>query len=290
MQIKRATTMPKVPSIRFFVNKHVNLFYHVSVLFSEYFPDEYSSGILNNAGYRQLHEHLRTHDLHQKFQQLWEYSYYTWDYVGKTLYEANTMSSAQEALKETSRTLSRIWQEILSTALTSYEDIWAQTETRLEKYKSRFVAEWNLVSRPVLIKMSNVAKSPWNIEFIRVHLVDCIHGASAWATDIVLPPFPIDDIEKKLLAHELAHILIPDYSLKTKLQGLDLDLSIAHTIVDLIAYFGVKEHIKDPERRGIMPNPDYYAQVSKLYPIFEECYKNPDKYQSIDQILKQIKL
>jgi hypothetical protein len=199
------------------------------------------------------------------------------------------MSSARESLRETSENLTDIWLEILSTASTSYEDIWAQTEGRLQKYKSEFETDWNSVCQPILTKMSNAAKLPWSAEFIKVHLVDCIHGASSWTADVVLPPFPIVDIEKKLLAHELAHILIPDYTLKTKLQRLNLDLSIAHTIVDLIAYFGVREHVTDPKRRGIIPNPDYYAEAARLHLIFEECYKSPDRFGDFDDILRQIK-
>jgi len=280
----------KVPHVQFHINKHVNLFYHVCVLFSEYFPDEYSLGILNNSSYRQQYEHLKTQSLHQKFQHLWRYSFYTWDYVGKSLNEATTISSAREILKETSQNLTDIWLEILSIALPSYENMWAQTEVKLKEYTSKFVAEWNPVSESILTKMSNVAKLPWNTEFINVHLVDCVHGASSWTEDVVLPPFPIVDIEKKLLAHEIAHILVPEYFLKTKLHNLGLDLSISHTVVDLIAYFGVKDYVADPERRGIMPNPNYYAQVSKLHPIFEDCYKNPDRYQSFDEVLQRIKL
>lgn len=282
--------MLKVPRVRFFVNKHVNLFYHVCVLFFEYFPEEYSLGILNNSMYRQQHEHLKTQSLHQKFQNLQRYSFYTWDFVGKSLFEANTMASVREILKGASQNLTGIWLEILSEALTSYENIWAQTEVKLKEYKSKFEAEWNPIYESVLTKMSNIAKLPWKIESINAHLVDCVHGAQSWIGDVVLPPFPIIDIEKKLLAHEIAHILVPNYFLKTKLRSLGLDHAISHTIVDLIAYFGVKEYINDPERRGIKPNPNYYAQVPKLYPIFEDYYKNPSRYQGFDEILKQVKL
>jgi len=200
------------------------------------------------------------------------------------------MISAKETLKMTSQNLANIWLEILSMALPSYEDIWTQIEAKLQEYKSRFEAEWNAIHASVLTKMSSIAKLPWNIKSINVNFVDCVHDASAWVRDIVLPPFPIIDVEKKLLVHEIAHILLPEYFLKTKLQSLGLDCAISHTIVDLIAYFGVKEHVTNPERRGIKPNPNYYAQVPKLYPIFEKCYKNPNQYQNFDDILKQIKL
>jgi len=138
--------------------------------------------------------------------------------------------------------------------------------------------------------MSNIAKLPWKADVINVHFVDCVYGAQSWTEDVVAPPFPEPDVEKKLLSHEIAHILVPDYLLKTKLQSLGLDCAIAHTIVDLIAYFGVKKHVADPERRGIKPNPNYYAEVSKLYPIFENCQKSLDGYQSLEEILKQIKV
>jgi len=246
--------------------------------------------MLNNINYRQQHEHLKTQGLHQKFQHLWQYSYYTWDFVGKSLYEANSISSTKEILEETSQNLTDIWSEILSMALPSYEDIWAQTEAKLKEYASKFEAEWNPVCKSILTKMSDIAKLPWKIESINVHLVDCVHGASSWIGEVVLPPFPIIDIEKKLLAHEIAHILVPEYFLRTRLQLLGLDYAISHTIVDFIAYFGLKEHVTDLERRGIRPNPNYYVQVPKLYPIFEDLSKNPDQYQSFDEILKQIKL
>jgi len=280
----------KVPSIRFFVNKHVNLFYHVCILFFKYFPDEYSLGILNNSTYRKQHEHLKTQSLHQKFQHLQQYSFYTWDYVGKSLFKANSLGSTSEILKGTSQKLTDIWLQILSEAAPSYEDIWVQTEAKLKEYRSKFEAEWHHIHEPVLTKMSNIAKLPWKIESINVHLVDCVNGAQSWIGDVVLPPFPIIDIEKKLLSHEIAHILVPEYFLKTKLRKFGLDYAISHTIVDLIAYFSVKEHLTNQERRGIKPNPNYYMNVPELYPVFEDCCKHPDRYQNFDEILKQIKL
>lgn len=280
--------MIEVPSVRFLMNKYVNLFYHACVLFSEYFPDEYSLGILNNSTYRQRHEHLKTQSLHRKFQNLWRHSYYAWDFVGKSLCETNSITSTKEKLGRTSEDQMDTWLGILSEALLSYEPIWGDVEGRLEEYKSEFEIEWNPIYKSILTKMSNLAKLPWTMGFINVHLVDCVYGAQSWIEGVVAPPFPIIDVEKKLLAHELAHILVPDYFLKTKLQHIGLDCTISHTIVDLIAYFGVKEHVTDLERKGIKPNPDYYADVPKLYPIFESCYKNPDRYQNFDEILMRI--
>jgi hypothetical protein len=258
-------------------------------LFSEYFPDEYSLGILNNSHYRERYGHLKTEGLHQKFQDLWRYSYYAWDFIGKSLHKANTIASVEETLKKVSRDQIDIWIEILSEALPLYERIWRQIEGKLEEYCKKFEAEWKPIHKPILTKMSNIAKVSWKTDDVKVHFVDCVYGASSWVEDVVLPPFPDMDVERKLFSHELAHILVPDYFLKTKLRSFGMSYNIAHTIVDLIAYFGVKDHVTEPERRGIKPNPSYYAEVNKLYPIFESCYKNPDQYQNFDEILKQIK-
>jgi len=136
--------------------------------------------------------------------------------------------------------------------------------------------------------MSSIARRTWKHNSINVHFVDCLRGASAWSKDIALAPFPDTDVEKKLLAHELAHTLVPDHFLKPMLKHFDLDLSLSHTIVDLIAYFSVKGHVTNPERRGIKPNPDYYEQVDNFYPILENCCKNPETYQSFDEILERM--
>jgi hypothetical protein len=187
-----------------------------------------------------------------------------------------------------SENLANTWTEIYSEAMTSYEDIWAQTEPKLREYAQEFQNQWTPTHESILSQMATITKRNWKQKHITVHFVDCVNGASAWTEDVVLPPFPDIDVEKKLFAHELAHILVPDYFLKPRLQNLSLESDIAHTIVDLIAYFSIKEHITDPERRGIKPNPNYYAQVDKLYPIFENCFRHPEKYQDLDEILKEI--
>jgi len=277
-----------IPKVRFFVNEYVNLFYHLLVLFSEYFSDEESLGFLNNSAYRQKYEHLKTEKLHRLFQSLQEHSFYAWDFAGKSLFEANTMDSVAEALKNTSQKVAGIWFEIYSEAFNSYEDVWTQTKPKLEEYAQKFEMEWNSISASVLSRMSNIVKCPWKYETVNVHFVDCLYGASAWVKDIALAPFPDTDVEKKLLSHELAHTLVPDHFLKTKLRDFGLDISLSHTIVDLIAYLSVKEHIANSEQRGIKPNPDYYEQVDRLYPIFEDCYKHPETCRGFDEILGRI--
>lgn len=280
--------MLRVPRIRFTINKYLNMFYHLCVLFSEYFPDEISLGILNNPTYRQEHERLKTGKLHQLFERLQKYSFYTWDFMGLPLFETNDMLRAKRILTDTSQKMAQIWFEVYQESLPSYESIWAQIEPRLKTFASEFEAEWIIVQKAILTKMSDIAKLPWKQEYVNVHFVDCIHGASGWIRDVALPPFPNIDVEKKLLAHELAHTLVPDYFLRTRLQKLGLDHTIAHTIIDLIAYFSVKEHVVKPEKRGIKPNPNYYTHVEELYPLFEECYMHPENFPDFEAMLRRI--
>ena len=126
--------MSTVPQLQFFVNEYVNLFYHLSMLFSEYFSDEESLGFLNNSAYRQTYGHLKTERLHRLFQTLQEHSPYTWDFMGKSLFEASSAVSVEKTLRDTSERLTRIRLEIYGEALTPYEEIWGQIEPKLKEY------------------------------------------------------------------------------------------------------------------------------------------------------------
>lgn len=273
----------------FSVSKYVNLFYHVGVLFLEYFPDEII-GLLKNSTYIEQHERLKTKKLHKLFQTLQEYSYYTWDFMGLPLSQVDNSGSVKNTLLETSQKVAQIWNEIYQEALKTYEQIWARTEPRLKKFASEFEAQWDPICEQVLTKMSNIAKRSWSEECINVNFVDCVYGGSAWIKDVVLVPYPDMDIEKKLFAHELAHTLVPEYYLRKELQKARIDWSLSHTIVDMIACFSIKEHVSKPDRQGIKPNPNYYAHAEELYPIFEQCYMHPKGYTDFEDILKRINL
>jgi len=282
--------MVEVPSTHFHVDKHVNLFYHICVLFSEYFPDEYALGILNNQTYRQKYGHLRTRPLHREFERLQQYSFYTWDFIGKSLSDSESLELAKRRLETTSDVIIDTWLKILMKCMASYNSIWLETERKLAGYELKLEKEWKRISKPIMTKMSTLTKSPWKIKAINVYLVDCVWGAQSWVNDIVLPPIPIPDpnldIAKKTLTHEIAHIKMPDNLLKAKLRNYDVDLGIVHTIVDLIAYFSVKDHLKDPDRRGMKPNPNYYTEVQRLYPFFEHYSRNPEQYETFDELLE----
>jgi hypothetical protein len=68
---------------------------------------------------------------------------------------------------------------------------------------------------------------------------------------------------------------------------------VAHTVVDMIAYFSVKDFIAKPvdpkiERKGVVPNKNYYPKVEELYPLFEEYSKNPSEYADFASLVEKI--
>jgi hypothetical protein len=68
---------------------------------------------------------------------------------------------------------------------------------------------------------------------------------------------------------------------------------ITHTVVDMIAYFSVRDFIAKPvyphpERRGVTPNPDYYPKVKELYPFFEHYAENPGSYEGFDLLVHEM--
>jgi hypothetical protein len=210
--------------------------------------------------------------------------------MGLPLSQVTDPGSVKNILLDTSQKVTQTWYEIYQEALGAYEHIWARTEPKLGKFMAEFKAQWDPISEPVLTNMSNMAKRSWNVECLNVNFVDCVCGGSAWIKDVVLVPYPDIDVEKKLLAHELAHTLIPEYYLRQELRKAHLDWSISHTVIDMIAYFSVKDHVSESDRRGIKPNPNYYAHVEELSSVFEECYTHPESYGDVEGMLKHIKL
>jgi len=130
------------------------------------------------------------------------------------------------------------------------------------------------------------AKEEWAADDIDVAFVDCLNGGFAWQDSIALVPFPESDVEKKLLAHELSELITPQSTIARKLKTSRLDVGMVHTIVDLIAYFSVKDFLENPERKGMKPNPKYYPAVNELFPFFETYAKNPSSYDDFETLIQ----
>jgi hypothetical protein len=67
----------------------------------------------------------------------------------------------------------------LSQRSNGWAQIWGLTRPRLEGYKQKFESEWNPISDLALSRLSQLAKTEWMTDEIRVHFVDCLYGGFA---------------------------------------------------------------------------------------------------------------
>ena len=174
-----------------------------------------------------------------------------------------------------------------------FDEICNNTASRLEDYRARFQTIWSPISDRVLSSLSSLAKEEWHTDEIRVHFVDCLWGGFAWMDSIAFTPFPDMEIQKKFLTHELSELITPSHVVAKKLREAGLNPGITHTVVDMLAYFSVRDFIEKPvsphpERKGIRPNPNYYPAVDELYPLFEKYTLDSSRYTDFDAFLDEI--
>ena len=182
---------------------------------------------------------------------------------------------------------------ILSRGSNGWEQTWDLTRPGLEEYKEKFGSVWGPVADSVLSHLSQLSHVEWTTDEIRVHFVGCLNGGFAWHDSIAFATLPDIEVQKKFLAHELSELITPSALVKKELGKARLDPEIAHTVVDMLAYFSVKDFIAKPvdpniERKGVVPNKNYYPKVEELYPLFEEYSKNPLEYDDFASLVKKI--
>ena len=106
------------------------------------------------------------------------------------------------------------------------------------------------------------------------------------------------EVQKKFLAHELSELITPQRIITGGLQRAGRNSQIAHTVVDFLAYFSVRDFIAKPilsnqERKGIKPNPNYYLCVGELFPFLEEYAEDPSVYPNfaglVDGLILRLK-
>ncbi len=186
---------------------------------------------------------------------------------------------------------SNVFLSLLRQGLADYDEIWERSRARLEEYKEKFSAIWTPISERVLSNLSALTESEWEANEIRIHFVDCLFGGFAWIDCIAFAAFPDFEVQKKFLTHELSELITPRSSVERELVGAGLDPQIAHTVVDMIAYFSVRDFIAKPvyphpERRGIRPNPNYYPAVEDLYSLFKRYAESPSSYNSFETLVQ----
>jgi len=281
-----------IPNIEFAVSKAVNEFCHISVLYRELMPAELATGMLDNKTYESRNSRLRHEELRLQLQKLRPFpSDLEWYEFATGLMKRSPLGGL-EALSTKSGIVD-LFQDIRQRRDFSFEEIWRETRPRLETYKEKFESEWFPISDQVLTRLSSLAKRPWTTDRIRVHFIDSLYGGFGWNDCIGFAPFPDIEVQKKFLAHELSELITPRRSLVEALREAKLNLEIAHTVVDLLAYFSVRDFLARPvfpnvEKKGIRPNPNYYPAVEGLYLMFERYAENSATYQDFQGLVQDI--
>ncbi len=279
-----------VPRIRFETSRVVNEFCHISVLYADRLPSELALGMLGNKQYQDQHSALRRDEILPLFQKAGQISASSWYSLARALMRARTLS---EFPSSHDGQPSNVFLSLLRQGLADYDESWEKSRARLEEYKEKFSAIWTPISDRVLFNLSALTKRKWETNEILIHFADCLFGGFAWIDCIAFAAFPDFEVQKKFLTHELSELITPRSTVERKLAGAGLDPEIAHTVVDMIAYFSVKDFIAKPvyphlERRGIRPNPNYYPAVEDLYPLFERYSENPSSYNSFKTLLQDV--
>jgi hypothetical protein len=280
------------PQVEFGVSRAVNEFCHISVLYSELMPVELATGMLGNKAYKARNAHLRRDEVRLELQRIGPFASESEWYRFATGLMKRGSSGGLAALSGNSNQ-AELFRKIRQGGLAGFEEIWTEARPRLEEYKEKFESEWSPIGDKVLYRLSRLAKNPWTMDKIRVHFVDCLFGGFGWNDCIGFAAFPDLQVQKKFLAHELSELITPRHIVGEALRKAGLNSEIAHTVVDMLAYFSVRDFLTkpvypNPERKGIKPNPNYYPAVEKLYPAFELYAENPSIYTGFEELVQDM--
>ncbi len=280
------------PQIEFGVSRAVNEFCHISVLYSELMPVELATGMLVNKAYQARNAHLRRDEVRLELQRVGPFASESEWYQFATGLMRRGPSGGLAALSGNSNQ-AELFRKIRQGGVAGFEEIWTEARPRLEEYKEKFESEWSPTSDKVLNQLSTLAKTPWTVDKIRVHFIDCLYGGFGWIDCIGFAAFPDLQVQKKFLAHELSELITPRHIVGDALRKAGLNSEIAHTIVDMLAYFSVRDFLArpvypNPERKGIKPNPNYYPAVEELYPAFESYAENPSIYADFEDLVQDM--
>ncbi len=281
-----------VPKVEFEVSRVVNEFCHISVLYSELMPVELATGILGNKAYQARNAHLRRDEIRLELRKAGPFSSESEWYIFATGLMKRSRTGGLESLSGPSR-LAEVFQKIRLDSMHGFEEIWKETRPRLEEYRERFESEWSSISDQVLSHLSLLAKTRWSLERIRVHFIDCLYGGFGWSDSVGFATLPDLEVQKKFLAHELSELITPRRIVAEALRNANLDPGIAHTVVDMLAFFSVRDFLSKPVfpntwKKGLKPNPSYYPAAGELFPMFEYYADNPSIYDDFRALVQDM--
>jgi len=280
------------PKVEFEVSRLVNEFCHLSVLYADLMPQQLATGILRNKAYQERNWRLREDAVRLELQRISPFSSDSEWYR----FTAGLMKRNQSGNFESMSTHSHFvefFQDLRQRHATGFDEIWKETRPRLTEYQYDFLTQWAPISDKVLSRLHTLARSHWQTEKIRVRYIDCLYGGFGWNDSIGLTAVPDMNIQKKLLAHELSELITPQQITREELRKAGLDPEIAHTVVDMLAYFSVREFLATPdppnrEKKGLRPNPSSYPAADVLFPVFEHYAEDPSIYPDFSNFVQDM--
>ena len=253
-------------------------------------PIELATGMLGNKAYQRRNAHLRRDEVRLELQRVEPFESESEWYRFATGLMKRGPSGGLGALSGNSKP-AELFRKIRQGGMVGFDDIWKEAGPRLEEYREKFESEWSSISDQVLSRLSTLAKTSWVVNRIHVHFIDCLYGGFGWNDSIGFAALPDLQVQKKFLAHELSELITPRRLIGDALRKANLNSEIAHTIVDMLAYFSVRDFLArpvhpSPEKKGIKPNPNYYPAVKELYPMFELYAENPSSYTDFQEFVQ----
>jgi hypothetical protein len=281
----RALEKSEIPIVSFHVDEFFNFYYHVTGLF----PESYGPFSLQRASidprHKEKYAHVRTRGSEEAMQALTTLGWASRDPLEVKLLlkgETRPIDSVSAALA---------WRDLYTETIEAFRSVWRiQLREKLSRYAEKLSTIWDPISEDVLMKLSGFSKRNWPLPQIDVYLVDCLRGGTNTSSSVIIPPYPDLDVEKKLLTHELAHLLVSENAIRDLLKSCGLRIGggndTAHAIVDYIAYISSRDHFVNQSRKGLKPNPDYYEEEFDLLQAFEEYAKTYSSYDTLENFVK----
>jgi hypothetical protein len=275
----------EIPIVSIHVDEFINFYYHVTSLFPESFgPFSLQQGSVDPR-HKEKYGHVKTRPSEEAMRTLSSLGWASRDPLEVKLLlkgETDPLDSYGAALA---------WRELYMETIEAFRNIWrSELRGKLSRYAEKLSMAWDPISEDVLMKLSRYSKRSWPLPQIDIYLIDCLRGGTNTSGGVIIPPNPDLDVEKKLLTHELTHLLVSESSIRDLLKSLGVRIGglndTAHTVVDYIAFISARDHFVNPSRKGLKPNPDYFEEGFDLYPAFDEYAKTSSSYDTLENFVR----